>query len=443
MTRIRYNNIGFLARLLNTRASSELLYYFKTIFLVLPMKIAFIVYEFPKLSESFVVSQITGLLDLGHDVHIFADRNPQESEINADVLKYHLIDRTCYIGPIPENKTIRRLKTLLLIGPNLLKAPVRLSKALKILLTRQEGFSYGLLYYAFAFLRKDFDVIHCHFGPAGNIGSFLKQAGFGAKLITTFHGYDVTKYIAQHGPDVYKRLFSNGDLFTYNSEATKEKILALGCPPERMVKLPMGINLDKINFEERKVSPDGQINVLSVGRLIEMKGGEYAIKAVAKIIGKFPNVRYNIVGDGPLRESLKKLMHELGATDKIALLGWVSSDKLDSLYKSSHIFLHPSIKATDGNMEGQGVVLLEAMAYGLPVVATSHGAFPETVGDSAAGFLAGERDVDVLAERLEYLITNPQTWPHLGKNGLRHVEKHYNIKALNQKLLQIYKDLTD
>jgi colanic acid/amylovoran biosynthesis glycosyltransferase len=407
------------------------------------MKIAFLVYEFPKLSESFVVSQITGLLDLGHDVQIFANRNPVEPQVHDDVLKYRLMDRTCYISTIGTNKTIRRLKTLLLIALNFLKGPIRVSKALKHLLSRRESFSYNLLYFVFAFLQKKFDIIHCHFGPAGNIGSFLKQAGFGAKLIITFHGYDVTKYIAQHGPDVYKRLFSNGDLFTYNSKATKEKILALGCPPDRMVKLPMGINLDKIDFEERNVSPDGQINVLSVGRLIEMKGREYAIKAVAKIIGKFPNVRYNIVGDGPLRESLKKLIHELGATDKIALLGWVSSDKLDSLYKSSHVFLHPSVKATDGNMEGQGVVLLEAMAYGLTVVATSHGAFGETVGDSAAGFLVPERDVDALTERLEYLITNPQTWPQIGKIGRGHVEKQYDIKALNQKLLQIYKDLTD
>ena len=407
------------------------------------MKIAFIVYEFPKLSESFIVSQITGLLDLGHDVHIFADHNPQESEINADVLKYHLIDRTCYIGPIPENKTIRRLKTLLLIGPNLLKAPVRLSKALKILLTRPEGFSYNLLYYAFSFLRKDFDIIHCHFGPAGNIGSFFKQAGWKAKLITTFHGYDVTKYIVQHGSNVYRKLLGNGDLFTYNSEATKEKILALGCPPDRMLKLPMGINLDRIVFTERKVSCDGQINILSVGRLIEMKGREYAIKAVAKIAEKFPNIRYNIVGDGPLRESLQKLINDLDAADKIGLLGWVSSDQLDSLYKSSHIFLHPSVKASDGNMEGQGVVLLEAMAYGLAVVATNHGAFPETVPDGVGGFLVGERDADALAERLEYLITNPQTWPGLGKTGRQHVQDHYDIKALNQKLLQIYKDLTD
>ena len=407
------------------------------------MKIAFIVYEFPKLSESFIVSQITGLLDLGHDVRIFADRNPQEPEINIDVLKYHLIDRTCYIGPTPENKTIRRLKTLLLIGPNLLKAPVRLSKALKILLTRPEGFSYDLLYFVFAFLRKDFDIIHCHFGPAGNIGSFIKQAGFGAKLITTFHGYDITKYIKQHGTDVYKRLFGNGDLFTYNSEATKEKILALGCPPERMAKLPMGINLDRIVFAERKVSCDGQINILSVGRLIKMKGREYAIKAVAKIAEKFPNVHYNIIGDGPLREPLQKIIDDLDVADAIHLLGPVSSEQLDSLYKTSHIFLHPSVKASDGNMEGQGVVLLEAMAYGLPVVATNHGAFPETAGDSAAGFLVPERDVDALTERLEYLITNHQTWPQIGKSGRGHVEKHYDIKALNQKLLQIYKDLTD
>jgi colanic acid/amylovoran biosynthesis glycosyltransferase len=405
------------------------------------MKIAFIVYEFPKLSESFVASQITGLLDLGHDVHIFAGRNPRESEVNADVLKYHLADRTCYIGPIDENKTIRRLKTMLLIVGNLLKGPIRLLKALKILLARPEGFSYNLLYYAFAFLRKEFDVIHCHFGPAGNIGSFLKQAGFGGKVVTTFHGYDVTKHIVRYGPDVYKRLFGNGDLFTYNSESTKAKILALGCPPGRMVKLPMGINLDRIPFAERKFGSDEQINILSIGRLTEMKGREYAIKAVAKIIEKFPNIRYNIVGDGPLRQPLAKLINDLGARNKIVLLGWVSSERLDLLYKSSHIFLHPSVKASDGNMEGQGVVLLEAMAYGLAVLATKHGAFPETVPDGVAGFLVGERDVDALAERLDYLIGNPQSWPGLGKNGRDHVERYYDIKVLNQKLAKIYHEL--
>ena len=405
------------------------------------MKIAFIVYEFPKLSASFIVSQITGLLDLGHDVRIFANRNPTEPKVHEDVLKYHLMDRTCYILTIPANKTIRRLKTLLLIVLNFLKGPIRMSKALKSLLARGEGFSYNLLYFVFPFLRKKFDIIHCHFGPAGNIGSFLKQIGFKAKLITTFHGYDVTKYPEEHGTDVYRQVFDNGDLFTYNSEATKAKILALGCPPERMVKLPMGVDLSKIIFMEKKIYPDEQINVLSVGRLIEMKGREYAIKAMAEIIRKFPNVSYKIVGDGPLRESLQQMINDLNVADAIHLLGWVSSEQLDTLYKASHIFLHPSVKSSDGNMEGQGVVLLEAQAHGLPVVATNHNAFPETVLDRVSGFLVPERDIDALAERLEYLITNPQTWSQIGKSGRQHVEQHYNIKVLNQRLAQIYRNL--
>ena len=93
-------------------------------------------------------------------------------------------------------------------------------------------------------------------------------------------------------------------------------------------------------------------------------------------------------------------------------------------------------------MEGQGVVLLEAQAYGLPVVATNHSAFPETVLDRVSGFLVPERDIDALAERLEYLIANPQNWPQIGKSGRQHVEQHYNIKVLNQRLAQIYHKLT-
>jgi colanic acid/amylovoran biosynthesis glycosyltransferase len=94
-------------------------------------------------------------------------------------------------------------------------------------------------------------------------------------------------------------------------------------------------------------------------------------------------------------------------------------------------------------MEGQGVVLLEAQAYGLPVVATHHSAFPETVADDRSGFLVPERDVDALAERIIYLLEHPEIWPKMGRAGRAHVEANYDINKLNDRLVEIYQELLD
>jgi len=388
--------------------------------------------------ESFILRQIVGLLDEGHDVEIFAELNPQEDKVHDDVLKYNLLSKTRYISAVPHNKILRRLKTLFLIVLNFFKGPVKLTRALKVNIQRGANFSYPELYFVFLFLGCKFDIYQCHFGPAGRVGALLKRAGFKGKIVTTFHGYDVTSYVNQRGRDVYKTLFEVGDLFTYNSEATRRKVLALGAPAEKMVKLPMGIDVEKISFSPRRLKPAESINILSVGRLVEMKGREYAVKAMAEVVKKFPNISYTIVGDGQLRESLERLIYKLGMERWIHLLGWVDDEKLDGLYKSSHIFLHPSVTASDGNMEGQGVVLLEAQGYGLPVVATRHNAFVETVLDGNSGLLVAERDVQALAAALEALISNSDRWPKMGAAGREHVQRNYDIRILNKKLLDVY-----
>lgn len=405
------------------------------------MRIAFIVRQFPALSESFILKQIVGLLQKGHNVHIFAESDPHENSVHDDVLKYNLKSRTHYIRTIPRNKLLCRLKTLLLIIANLFKGPLKLIRALSLNIKRGRKFSYPELYFVLLFLGRRFDIIQCHFGPAGRVGALLKQAGFKAKVITTFHGYDVTSYVNQHGKDVYQTLFDVGDLFTYNSQATKQKVLVLGAPAEKLVKLPMGIDFEKITFTPRHLESGQCVNILSVGRLVEMKGRQYALKAIASLVKKFQNISYTIVGDGPLRASLEKLVEQLGISKWVHLVGWVDDEKLDELYKSSHIFLHPSVTASDGNMEGQGVVLLEAQGYGLPIVATKHNAFLETVLDGQTGILVPERDADALALALEHLIENPEFWEKMGRAGREHVKENYDIEILNRKLINIYERL--
>lgn len=404
------------------------------------MKIAFVC-QFPRLSETFILNQITGLLDLGHDVRIIATVFHQSGVHHRDVEKYDLVSRLHRPQELPQSRILRILGSIWIILCTFPFHPAMTIRSLKVFMRDFKGMTLlGFFRLIVPFIKGDFDIIQCHFGPNGNRCKCLKEIGVTSTLVTTFHGFDVTTYIREFGSDVYNDLFEKGDVFTYNSEATKAKLLKLGCPEDQMVKLQMGTDINRIDFRERKIQPDGRINVLSVGRLVEMKGREYAIKAMAKIISDYPNVKYNIAGDGPLRESLQELIDQLGMSDSIKLLGWVSSDDLDELYRSSHIFLHPSVVASSGNMEGQGVVLGEAQAHGMPVVATNHNAFPDSILDGESGFLVPEKDVDALSEKLGYLVENPDLWPQMGRTGREFVEKNFACDILNKRLEQIYEN---
>jgi colanic acid/amylovoran biosynthesis glycosyltransferase len=405
------------------------------------MKIAFVVDQFPALSESFIISQITGLIDEGHRVDIHAGKNPHEATIHQAVREYRLLEHTYYSPSLPNSIHALRLKTLFLLIIHFFRSPVAISKIIYALLLRSRRTNYPMLYRMFSLIHRRYDIIHAHFGPSGKIGEQQKRIGNQTPLVTTIHGYDISSYIETHGKAIYDDLKSEGDCFTFNSEATKEKMTALGFPPQRMTKLPMGVDLTRYPFREREIGSDQHIYLLSVGRLVEMKGREYSIKAVAKVLEHNPKIVYNIIGDGNQRRRLEALIDELNVQDNIKIHGWVSDDELDAFYEQSHIMLHTSVTDQDGCQEGQGVVLLEAQALGMPVVATDHSAFPETIRGGYSGYLAPERDVEALAQKLKYLIDNPGRWPTMGRHGRNHVETNYNVLELNSQLIGIYEDL--
>jgi len=175
-----------------------------------------------------------------------------------------------------------------------------------------------------------------------------------------------------------------------------------------------------------------------VGRLVEKKGHEYSIRAIEKLVNCNFNVQLIIAGDGPLKNDLQNLVATLGIERNIQFCGSLVHSQIADLYRNSHIFILPSITADDGDMEGIPVVLMEAMAAGLPVVSTYHSGIPELIKDGQTGFLVPQKRVDVLADKLQYLVTHPETWPKMGTAGREYVQKNYDIKTLNQKLVQIY-----
>ena len=409
------------------------------------MRIAFFVDKFPSLSETFILSQITGLIDRGYSVDIYADRPPRGIKMHAEVERYGLLHRTHYRPRMPQSRVFRAVKALGLLLANWSKNRGSLLRSLNFLKYGKKAGSLKLLYWAIPLLNKGpYDIIHCHFGPNGLMAVLLRDIGvLQGKMITTFHGFDVNKYAIRTVQDVYRSLFGKGDLYTANTTFTANKVVALGCPPDKLVKLPVGLDMSKFTFQPRKPFPGEAIRIITVARLVEKKGIEYSIRAAAKVAKEYPNLKYQIVGDGYLRQSLEDLIAELGVEDKVELLGWKTQDEVRKLYKEAHIFVLSSVTASNGDQEGQGLVLQEAQAMGLPVLSTLHNGIPDGVLDGKSGFLVPERDVNALAEKMSYLIEHPEIWGEMGRAGRVHVEDHYNCDKLNDRLVEIYRELTD
>lgn len=409
------------------------------------MKIAFLVWRFPVLSEAFILNQITGLIERGHEVHIHALNGPpaDTSKVHPVVEQYNLIERTYYPPTRPNNYLLRLIKGLGLLLGNLDKNSLASLQLLNAFKYGQQVFSLKWLYRAIPLLGNgSYDIIHCQFGTLGPMGLVLRDTGIlQGKLVTTFRGIDISSYVQEQGEDVYDKLFQEGDFFLANCDFFRRRAINLGCDEKKIVVHGSGLDCRKFAFASRYLPPDGKVRIATTGRLVEKKGIEYCIRAIAKLTHLHQNLEYNIIGDGPLKESFEQLIEELNIGHIVKLLGWKQQQEIIEILDNCQIFLAPSVTAADGNQDAPVNTLKEAMAMGLPVISTFHGGIPELVEDGVSGFLVPERDADAIAEKLSYLIEHPQVWPQMGRIGRACVEEKYDMNKLNDELVEIYQQL--
>jgi colanic acid/amylovoran biosynthesis glycosyltransferase len=410
------------------------------------MKIAFIVWRFPVLSEAFILNQITGLIDRGHDVHIHPVNGLPKNytgKIHPVVEEYKLLERTHFPPTVPENLVLRFFKGLGLLLKNLSKGSL---KTLQLFNTEKYGSEVATLktFYRTVSLLQDgsYDIIHCQFGTLAPIALAYRDAGIiKGKLITTFRGIDISKYVQENGVNVYDQLFKEGEFFLANCEFFGNRAINLGCDSKRLVVHGSGLDCSKFSFKPRYFPNDSKVKIATTGRLVEKKGIEYGIRAIAKIAAVHPNIEYNIIGDGELKEKFENLISELNVGHIVKLLGWKQQKEIVEILNDSHIFIAPSVTAADGNQDAPVNTLKEAMAMGLPVISTIHGGIPELVQDGISGFLVKERDADGIAEKLSYLIEHPEVWGKMGSSGRERVEEKYDMNKLNDELVEIYQQM--
>ncbi|WP_427161283.1 glycosyltransferase [Aliinostoc sp. HNIBRCY26] len=410
------------------------------------MKIAFIVGSFPVISETFIINQIIGLIERGNTVDIYGVENGSvndQAKVHPDVEKYQLRQFTHNQPSIPQNYLWRLLKAIWLIIINLHKSPLVILRSLNFWRYGKLAASLRLLYLTVRLLDSpSYDIIHCQFGTFALIAMMLRDIGaIKGKLITSFRGYDISLFVQQNGEDVYHSLFAQGDFFLTNCEYFRQRAIKLGCHPQKIIVHGSGIDCSRFPLKLRYPHADGKIRIATTGRLIEKKGVEYGILAIAQVSKIYPHIEYNIIGDGELKDNLQQLIDSLQIADQVKILGWKTQPEIIEILNHTDIFIAPSVTAKDGNQDAPVNTLKEAMLMGLPVIATTHGGIPELVKDGISGFLVPERDAQAIAEKLTHLIEHPEIWPEMGQVGRADVEKNYDIHKLNDELVRIYRQV--
>lgn len=287
-------------------------------------------------------------------------------------------------------------------------------------------------------------LIHAHFGDRGVLMLGLAKK-LGIPLVTTFYGYDVsTLPLEAKWVPRLARLFDQGDLFLAEGPFMRDRLIAMGCPPEKAHVQHLGVDPASLPFRERGPD-DGPVRVLMAASFREKKGLRYGLEAFARLAGRRKGqLQLTIIGDGPLKDELRQLAEDWKVQPYIRWLGYQPREVFIQEALAAHLFIQPSVVAADGDTEGGApVALIEAQATGLPVLATTHADIPEVTLPGESAFLVPERDVDALEERLTYLLDHPERWAAMSRAGRRHIEADFDIVDLGRRLEAHYRRLID
>ena len=280
--------------------------------------------------------------------------------------------------------------------------------------------------------QENFDILHIHepFAPMVPLSALLESDTIN---IGTFHACHAKPRTYWLGKPIFKRWLTR----LHGKIAVSKPALdyvSRHLPGEYCI-IPNGIDTEYfcVNGARREEFDDGKINILFVGRLERRKGLAFLLNACATIKSKFPNFRLIVVGPGTvLRLRYEKLVEDMSLTKHVVFAGYVTGTELPSYYRSADIFCAP---ATGG--ESFGIVLLEAMACGKPVVATNIEGYASVLADGEEGLLVRPKNDESLAEALLKLLNNKSLRLQMGKKGLIKAEK-YSWQNITQQVVNYY-----
>lgn len=287
--------------------------------------------------------------------------------------------------------------------------------------------------------QNNINVILAEYGTTGaNIVPICKDINI--PLVTIFHGYDATvKTILKEYETKYQELFRYAKYIIAVSFTMKQKLIELGCPQHKIIITPCAPNdkFLKLNptFNESK-------SFVAIGRFVNKKAPHYTILAIKKVMELHNDVKLYFAGDGDLFETTQNLVNYFKLENNVKLLGKITPEEYALLLTRVTGFVQHSISATNGDMEGTPVAVLEASAAGIPVIATKHGGIPDVIIDKKTGLLSEEHDVNGMAQNIIKIIDTPELAHNLGQEGKQYIKKYYSMQKHLTTVLQVLQDAT-
>lgn len=294
-------------------------------------------------------------------------------------------------------------------------------------------------------------IVHTHTAKAGAIGRIAALlAGGGARpiVVHTFHGHVLRGYF---GPlrtlafRVFERLLARATTkLVAVSPEVRDELVSLGiAPADKFAVVRLGIELDeRVRPDREPAETRRSLGVEADTFLVGWAGRMTAVKRVPDVLESFRRLREGgtnatlcLVGDGPDREALEQLAHDLGVVRHCLFLGY--QEEMGRWYEIFDAFVLPSAN------EGTPVVAIEALAAGTPVVATRVGGIPDVVEDGVTGFLVDPGDTEALAERLGRLARDPELRTRLGEAGLARMPSRYAVERLVADVDELYRSLLE
>ena len=272
------------------------------------------------------------------------------------------------------------------------------------------------------------DLVHVYYGHKA-VGYLPMLRDWGGPWIVSFHGVDVAKHLEEG--DYLKKLrqvFAEARLVLARSESLLNRLHELGCPPEKLRLNRTPIPMDHLPAFAREVPANGHWRLIQACRLIAKKGIITTLEAMDRVGAIFPGARYILCGSGPMMEEIQAYVKEHALERHAEIRGWMSQEALRAELYQAHVFLHASEQTQENDQEGIPNSMLEAMATGLPVVATLHGGIPEAVTSGYDGLLVPERNAHELSTAITKLLQDHALFAELGHNAATSVRANFGAE---------------
>ncbi len=386
-----------------------------------PLGFAYLFERFPSFSQTFCVREVEAMHGRGLEFPVFSIRKPTGEPVQ---------DYFSDIGPVyflPE-----KFDTILASDTNFRRSARRALESLGALWGSEEQKRriYEALWLGPMLREAGIRHLHAHFaGIAARTAFWLKRL-FGVEYSITAHANDIFR---DEPPERLAQIFRAAAVVVTVSEFSL-RYLRTNHPSHgnKFYRVFNGIEVDRFQTSS---FPDGRPLILSVGRYIPKKGFCTLVEACSRLEGK--DFECQIIGNGPLEESLKEQAALLGVGHRVSIAGPKAEGEIKRLLERSRMFVLSCTRAEDGAMDNLPTVIMEAMAAGLPVVSTDVAAVSEMIADGETGFIVSERDSGALAQKMACLLENPELARAMGMRGRERCRELFDLDRTSAALCEI------